>query len=78
MQTQPPVDLYRYPFLLVDKVVELVPLKSAVGYKNISANEQYFNGHFPERAIMPGVLQVREKAKEKSVQRGPQKIGSAC
>lgn len=45
--------------MLVDRVVELVPEKYAVGYKNITVNDQFFNGHFPERAIMPGVLQVR-------------------
>lgn len=51
-----------YPFLLVDRVVELAPEKYAVGYKNVTANDQFFNGHFPERAIMPGVLQVRARA----------------
>lgn len=44
----------RYPFLLVDRVVELETQKYAVGYKNITSNDQFFNGHFPERAIMPG------------------------
>lgn len=44
----------RYPFLLVDRVVEIEYGKSAVGYKNITVNDQFFNGHFPERAIMPG------------------------
>jgi len=44
----------RYPFLLVDRVVEVEYGKSAVGYKNITVNDQFFNGHFPERAIMPG------------------------
>lgn len=43
-----------YPFLLVDRVVEVVPQKYAIGYKNITVNDQFFNGHFPERAIMPG------------------------
>jgi 3-hydroxyacyl-[acyl-carrier-protein] dehydratase len=46
--------LFRYPFLLVDRVVEIEYGKSAVGYKNITVNDQFFNGHFPERAIMPG------------------------
>jgi 3-hydroxyacyl-[acyl-carrier-protein] dehydratase len=46
--------LCRYPFLLVDRVVEIEYGKFAVGYKNITVNDQFFNGHFPERAIMPG------------------------
>lgn len=46
--------LSRYPFLLVDRVVEIEYGKHAVGYKNITVNDQFFNGHFPERAIMPG------------------------
>ncbi len=46
--------IIRYPFLLVDRVVELETQKYAVGYKNITSNDQFFNGHFPERAIMPG------------------------
>lgn len=53
---------HRYPFLLVDRVVELETQKYAIGYKNITANDQFFNGHFPERAIMPGVLQVEALA----------------
>jgi 3-hydroxyacyl-[acyl-carrier-protein] dehydratase len=51
-----------YPFLLVDRVVEVEPQKYAVGYKNVTANDQFFNGHFPERAIMPGVLQIEAMA----------------
>lgn len=57
--TPPPPRHRSYPFLLVDRVVELETQKYAVGYKNITVNDQFFNGHFPERAIMPGVLQVR-------------------
>eukprot|EP00775_Hariotina_reticulata_P012960 gene12960-13089_t len=53
---------HRYPFLLVDRVVEVEYGKSAVGYKNITVNDQFFNGHFPERAIMPGVLQIEAMA----------------
>lgn len=53
---------HRYPFLLVDRVVEIEYGKSAVGYKNITVNDQFFNGHFPERAIMPGVLQIEAMA----------------
>jgi 3-hydroxyacyl-[acyl-carrier-protein] dehydratase len=47
---------HRYPFLLVDRIVELEPGQRAVGYKNVSANEEYFQGHFPDYPIMPGVL----------------------
>ncbi len=47
---------HRYPFLLVDRVEEIVEGVSVKGYKNVSANEQFFNGHFPEYPVMPGVL----------------------
>lgn len=47
---------HRYPFLLVDRIHELEPGKRAVGTKNVSANEPFFQGHFPEFPVMPGVL----------------------
>lgn len=47
----------RFPFLLVDRVVECEFQKYAVGYKNITMNDNFFTGHFPERAIMPGACQ---------------------
>ncbi len=47
---------HRYPFLLVDCVTELVPGNSAKGYKNITINEPFFQGHFPDYPVMPGVL----------------------
>lgn len=47
---------HRYPFLMVDRIVELVPGQKAVGIKNVSINEPYFSGHFPDLPIMPGVL----------------------
>ena len=53
---------HRYPFLLVDKIIEFVPGKKAVGVKKVTANEEFFNGHFPQRPIMPGVLQVEAMA----------------
>jgi 3-hydroxyacyl-[acyl-carrier-protein] dehydratase len=53
---------HRYPFLLVDRIVELEPGSRAVGIKAVSANEPQFTGHFPERPIMPGVLMVEALA----------------
>ncbi|MFQ3549277.1 MAG: 3-hydroxyacyl-ACP dehydratase FabZ [Armatimonadota bacterium] len=47
---------HRYPFLLVDRILELVPGESARGYKNVTINEEFFEGHFPGHAVMPGVL----------------------
>ena len=53
---------HRYPFALVDKVVEYEAGKRAVGIKAVTKNEEFFNGHFPGRPIMPGVLQVEALA----------------
>ncbi len=53
---------HRYPFLLVDKVRDLEPGKKAVGIKNVTANEPFFQGHFPEKPLMPGVLMVEALA----------------
>ena len=53
---------HRYPFLLVDRVVELIPGKYARGYKNVTANEEFFQGHFPGNPIMPGVLIIEALA----------------
>merc|ERR1712176_628643 len=53
---------HRYPFLLVDKVVEYEMGKRAVGVKSVTLNEPHFTGHFPDRPIMPGVLQVEALA----------------
>ena len=49
---------HRYPFLLVDRVVEMDFQKSATGYKNVTMNDNFFTGHFPERAIMPGMCRA--------------------
>jgi len=53
---------HRYPFLLVDRVLELEKGKRAVGLKNVSANEPFFQGHFPGTPIMPGVLIIEALA----------------
>ena len=53
---------HRYPFLLVDKIIDYVPGKSAVGVKNVTINEPQFQGHFPGRPLMPGVLIVEAMA----------------
>lgn len=52
----------RYPFALVDRIIEYVPGKRAVGIKNVTFNEPHFQGHFPGRSIMPGVLIIEAMA----------------
>lgn len=53
---------HRYPFLLVDRIVEVVPGEKMLAYKNVSFNEPFFEGHFPENPVMPGVLTVEALA----------------
>jgi 3-hydroxyacyl-[acyl-carrier-protein] dehydratase len=53
---------HSYPFLLVDRILELEPAKRVVGIKNVTYNEPFFTGHFPGRPIMPGVLIVEAMA----------------
>ncbi len=53
---------HRYPFLLLDRVTEYEPGLKAKGYKNLTANEEFFQGHFPFKPIMPGVLMVEALA----------------
>lgn len=53
---------HRYPFLLVDRILELDPGKRAVGLKNVTANEPFFQGHFPLHPVMPGVLIIEAMA----------------
>jgi len=58
---------HRYPFLLVDRIIEMEPGVRAVGIKNVTANEPFFPGHFPGNPIMPGVLQVEALAQVAAV-----------
>ena len=58
---------HRYPFLMIDRVIEFVPDESAVGLKNVSINESYFQGHFPRRPVMPGVLIIESMAQTAAV-----------
>lgn len=53
---------HRYPFLLVDRIIELIPGQKAVGIKNVTINEPHFSGHFPGKPIMPGVLMIEAMA----------------
>ena len=58
---------HRYPFLMIDRVVDLVPDRSAIGIKNVSINESYFQGHFPRQPVMPGVLVIECMAQTAAV-----------
>lgn len=58
---------HRFPFLLVDRVVDVVPDVSAVGIKNVSINENFFQGHFPQHPVMPGVLIIESMAQTAAV-----------
>ncbi len=58
---------HRYPFLLVDKVINLVPDATATGIKNVTMNEPFFQGHFPDHPIMPGVLIVEAMAQTSAI-----------
>ena len=58
---------HRYPFLMIDRVVEIIPDESAIGIKNVTINEPYFNGHFPNKPIMPGVLIIEAMAQTAAV-----------
>ena len=53
---------HRYPFLLIDKIIEFVPGERAVGVKNVTMNEPQFQGHFPKAPVMPGVLIIESMA----------------
>ena len=58
---------HRYPMLLIDKVIEVKKGESAIGIKNVTANENYFTGHFPGKMIMPGVLIIESMAQTAAV-----------
>src|SRR5271154_3958962 len=58
---------HRYPFLMVDKVIDVRPNDSATGIKNVSVAEPHFQGHFPQRPIMPGVLIIEAMAQTAAV-----------
>ena len=58
---------HRYPFLLIDRVKDIVPKTRATGIKNVTINEPYFPGHFPGKPIMPGVLMIEAMAQTAAV-----------
>jgi len=58
---------HRFPFLLVDRVIDMVPHKTIVAVKNVTCNEQFFQGHFPDWKIMPGVLIVEAMAQAAAI-----------
>lgn len=58
---------HRYPFLLIDRVVDVVHNESAIGIKNVSVNEPFFQGHFPDHPVMPGVLIIESMAQTSAV-----------
>jgi len=58
---------HRYPFLMIDRVVDVLADASAVGIKNVTVNEPFFQGHFPQRPVMPGVLLIEAMAQTAAV-----------
>ena len=58
---------HRYPFLMIDRVVDIIPDVSAIGIKNVSINEPFFQGHFPRQPVLPGVLIIEAMAQTAAV-----------
>lgn len=58
---------HRFPFLLVDRVIQYVPMESIIAIKNVTINEPFFQGHFPERPVMPGVLMIESLAQAAAI-----------
>ena len=58
---------HRYPFLMIDKLINVIPGARAVGVKNVTIGEPYFQGHFPSRPVMPGVLIIEAMAQTAAV-----------
>ncbi len=58
---------HRYPFLMIDKLINVIPGASAIGVKNVTIGEPYFQGHFPSRPVMPGVLIIEAMAQTAAV-----------
>ncbi len=58
---------HRYPFLLIDRVIDIVPDQSATGIKNVTINEPHFAGHFPSKPVMPGVLIIEAMAQTSAI-----------
>ena len=58
---------HRYPFLMIDRLIDVIPGASAIGVKNVTIGEPYFQGHFPSRPVMPGVLIIEAMAQTAAV-----------
>ena len=58
---------HRYPFLLIDKIEEMIPGEKVIATKNVTMNEEFFQGHFPNRPVMPGVLIIEAMAQAGAV-----------
>lgn len=58
---------HRYPFVMIDRVKDIVPGQEGTGIKNVTINEPFFQGHFPEKPVMPGVLQIEAMAQTAAI-----------